>query len=373
MTERWQRELRNLGTLDPPPDLWDRASSRVRVQRARDQRTRARRPLRVVGPVTAALAIALVAGMLVLIRSPGAGRGSQGSVLSTRAGHFTDPRFGWTVRYPAGMAVAHFSGSSFVDYDGVRITSFRPDLRIPGKDFPSMGWLRDFPAGGVALQIWFEERFPAAPPLRDSSLPLARSSFSTIRPYVGGHEPAPRYRSFYGDGFVYSAAVWIGPHASRASVRAIWAVLRSLRFPALRPGTIWQHRYYVLGRAARYRAGTVTYFPAGSLPAGLASRPSRAFYLVHAPRAFYVVHQLAQIPSSRTPQCQLSFNPRRFQFFCPGTGLRWNRLGKPVGTQRGSGWDLPLTEATVAQDGHILVSPSFGYVLGAVLKGNPWR
>ncbi|MHB1432209.1 MAG: hypothetical protein ACYCVZ_08865 [Streptosporangiaceae bacterium] len=368
MTERWRRELRNLRTLEPPPDLWDRARSGPRRGHVR-----ARRPVRVFGPVAAALAIALVAGTLLWIQPPTSGRGSQGSALSTRAGHFTDPRFGWTIRYPAGLLAAHFGGNGFVDYDGVRITNFRPDLHVPSQGLPRTGWLRDFPTDGVALQIWFEERIPAPPPLRDSALPLARASFSRTRPYAGGKEPAPYYRSFYGNGFGYSAAVWIGPHASQASVRAIWVTLRSLRFPALRLGTIWQHRYYVLGQAARYRAGTVTFVPAGSLPAGLPPRASGAFYLVHAPRAFYIIGQAAQNPTRASVKCQLSFDPRAFQFFCPGTGLRWNRVGQPIGAHRGSGWDLPLTEATVAQDGHILVSPSFGAVLGIVLRGNPWR
>jgi len=51
-----------------------------------------------------------------------------------------------------------------------------------------MGWLRSFPPDGVALQLWFGERIPAPPPLRDSSLPLRPSSFLLARRYVGGQD-----------------------------------------------------------------------------------------------------------------------------------------------------------------------------------------
>jgi len=65
---------------------------------------------------------------------------------------------------------------------------------------------------------------------------------------------------------------------------------------------------------------------------------------------------------------------RAFQFYCPGTNLRWNRVGQPIGARAGSGpdWDLPLVPATVAQDGHILFSPFWGDVLRVDLKGSPW-
>jgi len=51
------------------------------------------------------------------------------------------------------------------------------------------------------------------------------------------------------------------------------------------------------------------------------------------------------------------------RFPAPGSGLRWNRVGQPIGARAGSGWDLPLVPATVAQDGHILFSPFWGDVL----------
>jgi hypothetical protein len=235
-----------------------------------------------------------------------------------------------------------------------------------------MGWLRYFPADGVALQIWFEERIPGPPPLRDTALPLARTSFSQTPPYTGGSEPRPYYLTFYGDGYGFSAAIWLGPHATRASTQAIWAALATLRFPSLAQGTIWQHSYYVLGPASRYPARSATFVPATSLPPGLGRA---SFYLIHAPRAFYVISQKFANPQNSTATCTVEFDRKAFQFYCPGTNLRWNRTGQPLGAHARSGqdWALELHVATVAHDGHILYDPSFGGLLPLELHGNPWK
>jgi hypothetical protein len=374
MPERWQYELRKLKNLEPPPGLWARAVAGPRREPARMRRT-----WRVIAPIAAALAVVLVAGTLGLVKAFSPAPGSPGWVASHRAGRVTDPSFGWSIRVPAGLGARHFrNGDLRVTSDGFRVTSFPPDLGAPSSGTPPTGWLRSFPADGVAVQIWsLEGGPPGPPPLRDSAFPLTRSSFSWTRPYVGGTEPHPWYRGFYGDGFGFAAAVWIGPDASRADRNAAWAVVRSLRFPGLREGTFWHGTYYVLGLASRYPTGSVTMFPASSLPGSRAvsAHVQGGFYLIHAPRAFYVIHRMFQRPVKPFTKCTMAFDPRAFQFFCPGTGLRWNRVGQPVGAPAGSGPDsnLPLVPATVAQDGHILFSPFWGGVLGVDLRGSPWR
>jgi hypothetical protein len=370
MAERWQHELRKLKSLEPPPGLWDRA-----MAGPRGEPPRARRTWRVIAPIAAALAVVVVAGTLGLVRALSPAPGGPGWVASHRVGRFTDPSYGWSIRVPAGLGARHFRSAGRVTSDGVRVTSFPPDLQAPGNGTLPMGWLRSFPADGVAVQIWINEGGPlGTPPLRDSAFPLAPSSFRRIRPYVGGAEPRPWYCDCYGDGISFNAAVWIGPDASRAKRHAAWAVVRSLRFPALREGTIWHGTYYVLGRASRYPTGSVTTFPASSLPSGysLSVHVREGFYLIHAPRAFYVIHRLFERPMKPYAKCTLAFDRRAFQFYCPGTGLRWNRIGQPVDSHAGSGWNLALVPATVAQDGHILFSPFWGDVLRVDHNGNPW-
>jgi hypothetical protein len=333
-------------------------------------------------------AAAAVAGILRVVLSACGQSASHtslpGSVAQGQATRFVDPNFGWTIRIPSGLSASRFQVPCLHGpVAGVRVTSFAPDLRAPGTGIPPMGWLRGFPADGVALQIWYGCWLLVEPPLRDSAFPPSPASFRRTRPYAGGNEPAPRVRTVTGNGFPFTAAVWIGPQASRAGRRAIWDVVRSLRFPALRQGTIYPavrarnlygFSYYVLGPASRYPMGSVTTVPFASLPGGQPNR--EGFYLIHAPRAFYVISMRFQAqppPSFKVFTCTVAFDPQRLQFFCPGSGLRWNRAGRPIGAHAGSSphGALRLLVATAAQDGHILFRTATG-TFGS-LKGNPWR
>src|SRR5262249_36486044 len=139
---------------------------------------RIRRSWRVIAPVAAALAVIVVAGTLGLFRalSPA---GSSGWAASHGGARFTDPSYGRSIRVRAGLGASRFrSGDGRVTSDGVRVTSFPPDLGAPSTGTPPMGWLRIFPADGVAVQIWsLEGGPPGPPPLRDTAYPLSPSSF----------------------------------------------------------------------------------------------------------------------------------------------------------------------------------------------------
>ncbi len=139
-------------------------------------------------------------------------------------------------------------------------------------------------------------------------------------------------------------------------------MVRSLRFPPLRTGTIWHGTYYVLGLASRYPVGSITAFPASALPPGWGLRSRGGFWLLHYPRGFYVIGQEFANPANHYHACSVTFDARTHQFTCPGAGLRWDRNGLPLGLHAPSGPDsaLPLHIATIAHDGHVLFTPFFG-------------
>lgn len=76
-----------------------------------------------------------------------------------------------------------------------------------------------------------------------------------------------------------------------------------------------------------------------------------------------VVDRLRHQPEVRqhhNPQatCTIAFDHKDFQFSCPGTSLRWNRTGQPLGAYHSPDQALQLRIATIAHDGHILYSPA---------------
>lgn len=358
MTERWLRELRKLREAKMPPGLWERASAGASDGiAARPSRRRAgMRPTFSV--IAAAAAVAMIAGAVFLVRGA-AGTGEPR--LSTHGGSYKDPKFGWTIRYPRGLLVEHFTAQFRWPLDGVRITNFTPHLEHRTGQEPEMGWLDRFPTTGVAAQIWYLGG-PGRTPARGDGLPLRRSSFLRAPPYFRG-EPAPDYHPFAADGYGFSAAVWVGPDASQADKAAIWNVIRSLRFPRLRQGTIFNNSVYVLGPATNYPNGSVTIFRATSLPLIRYPRFTRGFYLVHGSRGAYVIDRLFISPN-RSPKvtCTVAFDRVASRFYCPGSKLRWNLTGRELvpHPRPRYGWDLSARAAVVSTDGHVLVSPSFG-------------
>lgn len=200
----------------------------------------------------------------------------------------------------------------------------------------AMGWLWNFPAKGMALQLWFGERIPR---------------------FRRSRTPGSGCRA---DRFSPSDRTWVEPSRLRFKVAPFPGTAgREVLATALlraRPGFAISHR---LGHSV----------PSSSLPHGAFKPP--AFYLIHAPRAFYAIKQVFRTSSGST-ECRVAFDRKDFQFFCPGTGLRWDRVGRPVGARADEEWSLSLVPATVAHDGHILFCPFFGGVLGVDLKGNPW-
>jgi hypothetical protein len=373
VAERWQEELARLKDVEPSGGLWDRAVATAAARHgvAAPSAHGAARPRKALSAIGAGLAIALVAITIVAVRTIG-GSGQAGSI-TTHGGMYRDQQFGWAIRYPAGMDVVHISAAVRWPMDGVRVTNFVPDLSNPLGDEPEEGWLRTFPANGVAAQIWYLGALGGAFSANSAAFPLTARTFSKTRAYEGGTEPRPHYRYFGADGYSFSAAVWIGPRASAADKLAIWSVIGSLRFRALRQGTIYHDAIYVLRHASSYPVGSVTVIPASSLPVGPGLRHPQGFYLVHAPRAFYVPEGMFAYPVRPFRTCEVSYDPARAQFYCAGTNLRWTREGQPIGAHAGGArsWQLRPRLAAVSTNGDVLYGPFFG-PLQAFLRGNPW-
>src|SRR6202042_2118750 len=108
---------------------------------------------------------------------------------------------------------------------GITVTSASGNASL------SQGWLRQFPASGVALEVWTVASTQVRPPAHDTAFPLEVAKFTPARKLAGGNEPTPLYQRFYGDGLQFEAAVWIGWEARTASTQAIWAAGGSGRFP----------------------------------------------------------------------------------------------------------------------------------------------
>jgi hypothetical protein len=321
------------------------------------------------------LVLAAAAGVVII------GAGSYGLVQAAAstdhraspAHRFVDRRFGWTIQVPIGLLVQRIRPRRIESHasEGVRITNFSPRLSADDRSSPPMQWLRRFPADGVGLQIWWLDDPVGVPwASRPSTLPLTRGSFQPSRPYVGGSEPHPFYRPFFIAGFGLAAALWVGPRSSRGDRQALWRIVRSLHFPRLRAGTVWQHAWYVLGPASRYQNRSVILFPRSSFPRDkrLFWRPG-GFYLVHSTHhpqrfghlyvgPFYGIEQVFVSPERFHSKCKVSFDAKDAQFFCPGTDLRWDETGEPIAAHAGNeNWTLGALPVTHTQDGNLLIEP----------------
>jgi hypothetical protein len=281
------------------------------------------------------------------------------------AGHtasYTDPVYSFNITYNSAWVEGRSEVAAKPDVlEAVRFTNFRPSQAVAlsssgsGQAGLATGWLREFPASGVALEIWNVAVTAARPKAQPTALPLQVTKFSPVHRFAGGSEPTPKVQVFLGDGVRFKAAVWIGAMASTASEQAIWAAVRSIRFTPPRTGTIWQHQFYVLGLVTSYQVNSVTLFASASLPRGSLQRLS--FYLVRSPRSFYVVQRHVLVGRPHLIYL-VRYDARRRQFFARGTGLRWSLAGRPVGRVANQPLQVEVTTQTV--DGHVLYAPDLG-------------
>jgi hypothetical protein len=313
-------------------------------------------------------------------------------VATGHAGTYSNPE-GWSVSYPAGFTVrAPRSGTPVAQTSQVTLTSFTPVRTLAGRlkplqplslsDAPyTMPLARTgrFPADGVALILQPSGAYVVGP---DSRFPIDLSQFGPAhaQPFfaktIAAQDGIPPARS---DTIVaYSeevtATALVGPNASPALRGELAAVIKSLAFRRLAPGTEVGIGS-IVGPASRFPVRSFTRVEVRSV--GAKATPA---YLVHAPGRFTVGHQCPKTGSctptgafygmgetyntrlNHAPNCQIQFDRNDEQFYCTNLGVRWDRVGRLVKQPAdekyigGIGGDY----AKVTWDGQIMIFGGWG-------------
>lgn len=280
--------------------------------------------------------------------------GGAGEEEPRAGGTYEDADFGFALDYPAGWRAAR-------SVDSDRFTAW--DVVVSNRQVRAepFGGELDLPADGVALRILHSEGGPA-PELggEEARFPLE------VDPAAA--EPV----HFFANGWDFYASAHAGPDASPADLAALRRVVRSLRFPALEEGASTGYGFFVLGRVEDYPVGTATRYDAADLPTvdGIWERP---FYLVHAPGGFYALGWPGNLVRGYKHECDVGFDPDRFEFTCPELGARWSRVGEVLEKPAGRPDDALMLHATkVSWDGHVLVSTNEGSFGGGHVEGELW-
>ena len=294
----------------------------------------------------------VVAIVLIALTAIHPAHRSAPSVATGHGGTYSSPE-GWSVSDPAGFTLRVSRSAT-----QVTLSSFTPVRTLRGRSQKGASlsptttpytMLLDragrFPSDGVALILQPFRGFVLGP---DSSFPIDLSQFGPahIQPFFTTatvlRDGIPPGRSdeivAYGD--EVTATAIIGHKASTALRSELAALLKSLAFRRLAPGTPVADGY-IVGPASRFPVGSFTRIQARFL--GHTATP---VYLVHAPGRFTVLHRCPKAGSctptgafyamgetyntrlDHAPNCQIQFDPKDEQFYCTNLGVRWDRVGR---------------------------------------------
>lgn len=278
------------------------------------------------------LAIATVA-LLANITPPSCG--------DTDKAQYRNARFGWTVSYPPSFNATPVDVQRFVGLNGVVISNFDGVSAHEGLTF------RRFPADGVAFALLNRGGGPApdtTPP--EARFPLLRNGF-TLPQGIEKAAPEVLTRGIVANGTEFGVQVWFGRNSSDASQEAIWNIVRSVRFPPQRTGTM-SGAFYVLDDPSHYPVNSVVRVD------GKPSSYVAPFYLVHAPGGFYALSWQPRFE----PKCKMRFDRPHLQFYCAAARGRWDRMGRVL---EGPESDLQYSDSLnvgqvkIGRDGQVLV------------------
>jgi hypothetical protein len=292
---------------------------------------------------------------------------------------YSEPRFGWTIRYPGDwqfdtttavsrISTLHWTIASFDASSGPAVVHRERDGRGWTREWLELpDRLDDFPTDGVALRLGRRVGGPAP----DYSLPEARfplrlvdlgQAHEPVEPLGLGlgawdtrrcarwtppwcdRKPAPRLLRFAANGWTdFAAAVWIGPSANAGDQEMVARVLSSLRFEPVRPGQKTRSGYHVLGHESSFGRKAVRYMPVGQ-----SGRFARGFFLLPKGDGFTAL--------ADPFECALRFEAQTRTLRCHAGFGQWDLEGRRLaGRGSRSGDLLQRYEARVNADGYVLV------------------
>jgi len=286
----------------------------------------------------------LLAAALLLSSCAGGGSGVEPKSSAGTANRiYRSSDFGFHFSYPAGLRAHDFHRDyTRVSFRGAVVTN-----EAAGRDFVDANArdLSKLPSRSAVLLIQHMEGGPM-PWLekREAQFPLQASSFGSVRHVNLPRGASWRERWFAANGWNLVADVYFGPLASQSDRVAIWRVVSSLRFRALRTGQrTGEGRLLVLKEKDDYPIGSV-------------ERMSANEFLVRAPHGFYGIGGMAMSAPSKFP-CSIRFERAKFEFACRNGSKRWDRMGRPLWKGAANPDFLGVLPAVkVGQDGHVLFS-----------------
>lgn len=346
--------MRELDSIEPSPDVWDRALAGSREGPPADLQVGAHRRI-VAGTVAALVAAAGVTVAFLTFREVGTAPGT-GSVVTYR-----DPTGTWEIVYPDNFQQWSFpqlSQHPRFTIDGIWIANFDPppppeDARGP-LDF-------QVPDDGVIVRVYQMFGGPFLVPRDpDATFPIL---FDDLKGFPGDlGSGVRRGDTVLANGEPYTITVEMGPDPGEDDRKAAADIVSSFRILPLEEGTaIGRHlTFYVLGPPERYPVGSVTRFDESSLPRSEPEDPFSLFpfYLVRVPRGFYALAWPDDVAGGYK-DCAVTYEPTAQVFSCPN-GAMWALDGSVIRKPQPDRPDDPLSVLLVriSLDGHVLVSPN---------------
>lgn len=352
MNKRWRQGLGELDTVEPSPDVWDRAVARSVEGPTVDIPAEFRRRI-LAGVVAVVVAGRGLAGAFLALRGLGA-RPTAGDLATYR-----DPNGAWEISYPErfrqGAIPKPAQPRGF--FEGIWIANFDPPPPPDDAGGPLSSLSFEVPDDGVIVLVYQRFRGPFFIPREpDSAFPI---SFDDLKAERGLYQGAYLTDSVLANGEPYTITVRWGPDATRVDQDAAADIVSSLRFLPLEEGTATGREltFYVLGPPDRYPVGSVTRFDRSNLPASEDAEPL-SFYLVHVPEGFYALAWPANLVGGYQ-NCEVTYDPVARGFACPN-GASWALDGSVVAKPDPGVPDDPLSVLLVriSLDGHVLVSPN---------------